>query len=228
MTRLLTFLCVLLPWLAHGQMGLRSPVVLCNLKPMSAASFPSGATHYWRFSDNLNDSVGSCALVDEGVDSYVAGKNGQCVVLVAGGGVSADCSLSLETAFSIGVWVWPETGSTAAIRGSSGPIEDTVSMYDDAGTWKARGGLTSDIITGGSVTYDAWNLLIITYDGSSVFKFSSNGATFGTGSVTVEDGSGTVVFYTLTAPSRFDEVFTFTRALTQQEVTDIYSPSFGP
>lgn len=230
MRTLLTMLLSLLALPAPGQLSLRSPCfVACFLKPMaSAASYPSGAPHYWKFENDLSDAVGACTLTDEGVDSYVAGKNNNCVVVTSGGVVTAECGLSYAGAFSIVAWAWPGTGSTVEIRGPDVPTA-VVSMYDDVGTWKAHGGITSDTLSGGSVAYDAWSLLVLTYDGSSAFKFSVNGATFTTGTVTLEDTLGTTLaFVAANAASRFDECSTFTRALTQQEVADIWSPTFGP
>lgn len=198
------------------------------LKPATAAaSFPSGATHYWKFQNDLTDDVGSFDLSDSGA-AYVAGKNGNA--LECGDGVSANSDanpMPTTVAFSIVVWIYPTAESTALVQsGSAGAI--TIS---GGANWTATAGVTADTLTGSAVTLNEWHLLVLTYDGSSVEKLSVDGGTFVTGTVTVEDVDGPLYFYGNEFPPRYDECAFFTRALTQQEVNDIWNGGtgrFGP
>lgn len=230
--RAFAFILFLCPWLASAApagLNLSSTTyTACFLKPMmSAAAYPSGATHYWALADNLNDGVGAFTLVDAEA-SYTAGKNGQCLVLEASESVTTGANtLPVTTAFSIVQWVYLETGAlldlTIGVAGLSITTGDS--------TFTATVGSVADSLDGGAIVYDAWHLLIVTYDGSSVEKFSVDGGTFVTGTVTTEGVNGAASWSASDAAVRLDEPATFTRALTQTEVGDIYNGGtgrFGP
>lgn len=234
MTRLLTWLLLSLPLLAHAQNGLRTPVTLCNLKPMmSAASYPSGATHYWKFENNLNDSVGAFTLVegDGGYDSFVSGKKDLCAEMVPDGFLGTDANnLPTASAYSMVMWVFIATGSSFDFRaGATLSIVVTTSGGVDI---IAQGGVTSDTLTAVGYTADAWNLIVLTFDGSSALKLSLNGAAFQSGTVTVEDLEGPGLLRCgPDVACRYDECSFFDRALTITEIGNIWNGGtgrFGP
>lgn len=198
-------------------------------KPLAAASgasFPSGATHYWAFQNNLSDGVGSCTLL-EGGTAYVAGKNGQGIEVPAGcGSVSSDsCSLPATTAFSIVFWVKTDSGTGSSFSWALGVAGANISSSSEE--YIAKVGATGDNITVAHV-HDTWELIVVTYDGTSVEKISVNGGTFVTGATTVEGVGGDFTITTSDGSVHFDEMVTWTRALTQEEATALYTPLFGP
>lgn len=221
-----------LPVAACAQGGLRNPVIVCLLKPMAAAaSFPSGATHYWAFENNLVDGPGTCDLVDGGGLSYTTGKNGQCLQLDDAETASSDsCAMPATTAFSIVFWFKLDGGSGSSLNWSLG-VAGLVMGGGGEGGITAKVGATADTLTSAAVTYDAWHLAVVTYDGASAQKLSVDGATFITGTVTVEGIGGDATWSAVNGPVFYDESAPFTRALTQTEVSDIWNGGtgrFGP
>lgn len=193
----------------------------------SSASYPSGATHYWAFQNDGIDGPGSCDLTISG-ESYVAGKNNQAIEIGAGCGSAAtvSCGLPATTAFSIAFWVKTDSGTASSFSWSMGVAGAVITSEAEQFTVKV--GATADSIGATRTGHDVWELIVVTYDGSSAEKISVNGEAFVTGTTTVEGVGGDLTFSTLDGPVQYDEMATWTRALTQQEVTDLYTPVFGP
>lgn len=197
-------------------------------KPLvsSSATYPSGATHYWAFQNDGIDGPGSCDLTISG-EFYVAGKYNQAIEIGAGCGSAAtvSCGLPATTAFSVAFWVKTDSGTGSQIGWNIGVAGVAVGSSAEEITVKV--GATADVLSLPHA-HDAWELIVITYDGSSVEKLSLNGGTFVTGAVTVEGVGGDITMSATDGPVQYDEMATWTRALTQQEVSDLYTPVFGP
>ena len=229
MRTLLALLCIIPLCICDAQLSIRNPAYVASvLKPAVAAgaSFPSGATHYWAFESNLNDGVGIYILTDVSMDStYSAGKNGNCVNVSDVGQISTDANtLDLSAAYSIVFWI-NHSGANASWNCGSASI-----TINDAGSVAAIAGATADAMSG-SISLGAWNLIVMTYDGSSVEKLSVNGADFVTGVVTVEQSATSANWQSGDATTLFDECAFFDRAITITEVSSIYNSGtgrFGP
>lgn len=210
-----------------AQLG--NPGTLARLKGASAsASYPTGVANYWTFDGTLNDSVGGDNLIDEGVNDFPAGKHNDCVEFTDGGDVGSNNDYDTTAAFTLAVWVYVPTG--ADFHWDCG-FDREVKVYISGGNWKAKGGTTATVLNGPSVNYDSWELVALTYDGTSGEHFSVNGATFIDGTVTVESPLAYMVFGPVSGLVRCDEAGWFTRALTQQEVSNIWNGgagTFGP
>lgn len=209
--------------------GLQSHVFIsATVQPAAGgASFPSGATHYWAFENNLVDGPGSFDLGDEGIDSFPSGKQNLCVAVGDGGSITTDPnSLPITSAFSFGTWVFIPTGADFTWQRSTAVV-----LSISAGAFNAKIGTTADTLVGPSVTFDTWHLLVITYDGSSVEKFSVDGGTLITGTTSVEGSLGNALWTSQGGIPMYDESCFFERVLTQQEIIDMWNGgtgTFGP
>jgi len=193
--------------------------------PPPGPTFPAGATHYWAFENDLLDGVGAFDLIDEGVDSFPAGKHNLGVAVGDGGSAGTDANvLPLSGTFSFATWIFLPAGSD--FNWGSVPI-----LFVSGGNFVAKIGGTADTLVGPAVVFDQWHLLVITYDGSSVEKLSVDGGVFVSGTTTVELADANVAWRSVAGTPVFDESAFWARALTQQEAIDMWNGGtglFGP
>lgn len=224
---------------ASAQLTVRSPAyVACFCKSMAAAaaSYPSGATHYWAMEQanglTRTDSVGSLNLTD-GAAAWErgTGKNNFC----AEGGASdilESSSFQLGTEFSIVFWFKATVSCvTITLMYHNPATGDTYLSYNTDSTMSLTVNDAS-VVTSTTASSDSWNLVVATF-ASGTASISINGSAFETASGTHLNDSGALQIGDQFEGNSFsiDEVALFTRALTITEVGNIYNSGtgrFGP
>lgn len=233
MRLILTLLSLLLPLSMFGA-GLGNPGATARLKKPTASgpSFPSsGLVHYYAMEevdfDTRDDSVGTQHLED----------GGSCWVRVAGkrnfGAQGSGCGDLLTTAmgFSLGT-TWTIAGwfKFADIGDSQGLADQlsgslTIGVSDSGGP---NAFAPDPVFCPDNIPFNTFGLIVVTY-ASGTLKVSANGGTFESGATTFTNPSD--VFRVGDAggghPIFVDELGIWNRALTQQEVTDLYNGGAG-
>lgn len=189
-------------------------------------SFPAGATHHWAFENNLNDSIGAFTLVDDGVESYPAGKHNLCVrffsdmMCVLGGSADSSDSLPFDSAFSVACWMKVESGSTMNFIDSGGTI---YIEYGFGG--EARASVDGAETNRAGLTDNTWHLFVLVYDGSNC-KLSADGDSF-TSVAAGAPAAGTFRFLSSATTGNFDEATFWPLALAQSDVTTLWNGGSG-
>ena len=191
------------------------------------ASFPSGATHHWAFENNLNDSIGSFTLTDNGLDSYPAGKHGQCVKIAAGGGNSVFTATDLpwSSAFTVSCWMQSDLAANPINL-----ISEAFDIYIEYAPPSSVNGAPGNGLElhGSGATANQWHVFVLVFDGGTGGKLSLDGGTYITGTVSSAAGNSGITFLgEATSTAFFDESTFWPRALTQQEATDLWNGGSG-
>ncbi|MDE2227336.1 MAG: LamG domain-containing protein, partial [Patescibacteria group bacterium] len=155
---------------------------------------------YWKLDNNTNDSTGNhTAATLTGSPSYVTGLINQALSFVKSSGQYMDSGFNPTTynnPFSLSLWIYPTvlaepfahngyTGNADSSNGTFGWVAETTSggnvhfEADDNGS-----SIIFNITSSAAVTTNAWNHIVVTYNGSGTGIIYINGSSSGTGSGT--------------------------------------------
>lgn len=210
-------------------------------------SIPSGYLAFWKL-DNTNDSsVNGNNLTNNGSVQFVTGKIGNCAEFNGSNYLSNNNVSVAGGSFTVSQWIYVDSSQT-------GVFSETVSRWYQGSSGSFVTGLnepgqTSDMFFGycnttngtvrveAPITYDQWTQYIIrVIDGVSVeaFKngqFVSNNSM--TGNVIASEGDTEFQIGAGESSGQFpitgkiDAVGIWTRALTNQEILDLYNSGNG-
>ena len=198
-----------------------------------------GAISWWRLNGNANDEIGGNHGTLNGNVSFVNGKFGQAGSFDGDGdyvNVSDSPDLRIIN-YSVGVWVKPNGAPDQIWKGIIGkPGRNHNFWLNSAGYVHHRFRTSTNWNAGapdtpsGSISWDVWNYVVITNDGTTAKTYingveKASGATVGpliANSTTFYfgrnlDGSSGHYFNGL-----IDEVIIFNRALTENEIQQLY------
>lgn len=233
---------------ASAQLGLNSFFVASQIKKTAASgpSFPSGATHYWKMDEasgnSRADSVGSLTLTEVGgaVASAAGIKNNAAQFVAATGHYFDSSVVSWPVPLTIAVWVnfsaLPSMGEVNYIcYGNDGGDNNLYLLVKDDGNVSWQPTIDDAEITVPLGSLSSWHLIVATITGTPDKKLSIDGGTFVTGDFTSGTLNNAELYIAAPTPSvpsaKYDEACTWNRALTQQEVADIWNGAagtFGP
>lgn len=205
-----------------------------------AAAWPtSGLVARWTFDDTLTDTVNSITLSEQGTGSisYVTGKVGKAVKFSAGTKYLETTSSTVynvfraQHAFSVSFWVnKPGQAVLSANVGTS--FAFSVQTYFTA--FRSAGG-TFMLLSNDSYTLDdgIWRHAVVTYDGTTMKTYRDN---YNWGSTTANNVTmGNITNFWLNqrggfagvANAMFDMVYIYDRALTSDEISQLYNGGDG-
>lgn len=243
-----TFLALSIACL-FGQLG--NPGATARLKKAAAAgpSFPSsGLIHYWAMNEasgSRADSVGSQTLDQASTPPSSTGKSGNCVAFSWNGSsygrldtVDSGSNISIPSAFSIAFWLKIDVGGQRSLSAYGRTVTDLFNV----GTAPVSPYTTELIVSYneegqlfGTIAEDSeWRHCVITGSGSTITVYLD-------GSQNAQDTMATLTFsdwdyFVIEADNQaamsgtaayIDEVGIWNRALTSQEVTDLWNGGAG-
>lgn len=233
--RILILLLLVVPALA-GPPGVQNPAwVSARTASADGPSFPSsGLTHYYAMEEaditTREDSVGSLDLADDSdAWSQDAGKHNNCATMDTGEvGPLSSAATTLGTEWTIKGWFRAEvTGmSVVGLMQFAGASAVSIDITDIG---QISFFVETDVVVAeGAFTSQAFNLVVVTLSAGEI-NASINGGNFTspipvtysnpTGQLTVGDPNNQII--------SADEVGIWNRALTQQEVTDLWAGGNG-
>jgi hypothetical protein len=213
--------------------------------------FPkTGLVAYYKMDGNSNDSVGSANGTDSDI-SYVAAKFGQGASF---NGSNSEIGLTNSTVrstfsgtnnYTFSTWIKTSSDKAIIIQGTSNRRSSwhynaiKVEIYEGGYLNIGRGsgsGWTENIAVSGTLSNGNWNHVVVTYDGSNMIgyvnetqvvsvssSFSATNPTdwFGLGVYKSEN------FVVKRFNGLIDEVGIWSRALTSDEITQLYNNGNG-
>lgn len=223
-----------------GAQGLsvRSPFYVAEiLKPPTAAGgapeFPtSGLIHYWTLDESSGsrvDSVGGNNLTDIGTSvGSTTGKDGDCAVFDNAADNLRSSSSLAGPPTSISCALWGMVGTGAALQllfdyGGDAFVKLSVRNGGNA-VWNVNEEGASCIIP--SLSVDTWHLIVVTFSGGTS-KAYVDGSLIDTQS---PGDMATVLSFEIlrsSGTSNADEISIWNRAITAEEVTDIWNGGAG-
>ena len=188
---------------------------------------------------NTNTVGYAAALINNGADFGTSNTNKRLVTTndlgIDGGNISISGWIKLRTEISDGgFWSFLEQ------RGAATDVNYRIDYMRSGSTYtlganRARNGVSDHYVTTtGALGTSNWHHVVLTYDGT--LRFYVNGSSVGTPLVTSGNGSGAVNdgFAIAATANGFlhasiyaDEVGVWSRALTADEVTELYNGGIG-
>ena len=221
-----TYFCV-----AHCSRGMTGTI---NVAPACTPP-PANMTAWWPGDGNTRDIQGGNNGILQGGATFAAGEVGQAFNLNGTDGFvevhnAANVSFQPNDPITVDTWVYRTGG--ASVFHILGKRTDCAAFnyqmaMDPANGLQFSGSTGGGVFTGQQLAMNQWVHLAATFDGST-FRFYINGILAGTGSGTLGPPnsapfrigrSGTCEVF----PGLIDEVEVFNRALTAQEVTNIFN-----
>jgi concanavalin A-like lectin/glucanase superfamily protein len=218
----------------------------------SSGTLTTNLVSYYKLDTDGTDSFGTNTLTNNGSVSFSSGK-----ISNAADGGSSNTSKSLTTSSTLGIdggnfsmnfWVNVTTAPTSGNlvflssqgNGASSNVEYDIDYYNNSGTLtvryiRNRGSSGAAVVNDTTaLTTGVWYMLTLTYDGS-VLKAYRNGSSVGSTSATsTGSGLGFTGFGILSRGSgaynfsgMVDEEGIWSKALSQQEITDLYGGGCG-
>lgn len=194
---------------------------------MCSGAFPAGGLqHYWSLNEasgTRQDTVGTIALTESGTVESAAGKRG----LAANGNNQTDtlnsaAAVTISAPVSFVVWM-----NMVAFHGTIGiPFQagNVQIQYDNVGN--VRFVSTATYITLPLGAIGAWHMVVLTIDPSNVWRASVDGLAF-TSAQGIAPTSGSVILLSSVINGLIDEVAHYNRALSQDEVNNIWNGGTG-
>lgn len=194
-------------------------------------------TNYWTLNEASGTRFpcyGALNFSESGTVGSITGKDGDAADF-GDGETLVTASFSLPLPYSIAFWVFipnsaDEEGVQVLTHGSEricfigSPLDGTVDY-----SAQFTGGVKN--VTTSPITFDAWNLIVVTVDSSGVIKGSTNGEALITGdTVTINPGAGVMRIGRNGSPLpafAMDSVFIFNQALSQSQVDLLWNNGDG-
>jgi len=208
--------------------------------PPVVPTFPAGATHYWALEEAAGnarvDSVGGLSMVEQGgTIPNAVGKHGNALDLRATARFLQSASFTLVDGFSIVAWVnldnLPATESIIFNKVIDAGFSLSLINTGQVKFFSSDDGDAAFVALG---ALDSWHLIVAVSDGAGTNRLSVDGSIFTDAiyfGVFDNTSVGTFGALTTSVDGLVDEVAIFGRALTQQEVADIWNGgvgTFGP
>jgi len=216
-----------------------------QVNTLSGGSLTTGLVSYWNMQGNSNDYYGSNNGSDTGVSySTSYGKVNQGVSF----GSTDGNQILLSTltgngtgALSLNLWVYVTSFATTptlfSVGGQSSHKETQIAIYDTSGHLLLNywGDQISHIVTSNALSLNTWYMITATLTGSgNTATLYVNGVSWGTSTPSYNiSGSnasaiGALPPYTSSGGYFYaDEVGVWNKALSSQEITDLYNGGAG-
>lgn len=156
--------------------GVETQLFGANIPPL-----PSGALAYWKFDNNLNDSVASLNLTGVGTPTYVSGKigAGEAVHFITANQqyvyVNSSSVLQLSSSKTLAGWIYvTSVASSYYVMGKMTSVSMEYDVHCDASynfTWgivNTNGQNQSQSIGSGPLSQNAWHYFVLGYDDSGI------------------------------------------------------------
>ncbi|HEY0141286.1 MAG TPA: LamG domain-containing protein [Thermoanaerobaculia bacterium] len=212
----------------------------------------TGLEAYYKLAD-VNDYQGSANMTNNGVATFAAGKVGNGVNLVRASSQFLSVVNKLNYtggAYTIAGWFkpasQPSSGQFYSLFAVFEAATDTglsIAYHNDGGTMKVQGVRTRHNIvdsgpdTAQTLTTGTWYQVVITYDATNVRTYVNGSllggptAASGNGNAGTSDGAYIGNFFaevsSFYANGMLDEVGFWSKALSAQEITDLYNGGAG-
>jgi len=213
----------------------------CSTDPVCATAVPSDYISYWKFEGNSDDETGANNGTIIGSPQFVPGQQGQGIEFDGTGdyiNAGSDSSLSLSSDFAISLWLNGAMAQGDVIL-SKGSYNYLLYLYYRTDSQRfnfyvSMSGTDIDTWTTFAPSADTWYHLVFVYnDSTKTAKGYINGnedtllnTPTGSGTVTtnaINMRIGDHATYEGYWDGIIDEVMIFDRALTSQEIQDIYN-----
>jgi hypothetical protein len=191
-------------------------------------AFPAGGLqHYWSLNETSGtrqDTVGTIALTESGTVESATGIRG----FAANGNNQTDsldsaASITISAPVSFVMWM-----NMVAFHGTIGiPFQagNVQIQYDNVGDLRFVGAAT--YLTRALGTVGAWHLVVLTIDTSNVWRASVDGLAFTSAQGNAPTSGSLSLLGSTTINGLIDEVAHYNRALTQDEVNNIWNGGTG-
>lgn len=234
----------------YGLLNNHTPTLRATTMRGGSSPYLTNLYAVYKGESNTNDSLSINNGTARGGLTYTAGKSGNGFVF---NGTTSSVDLpngtlsSLGTSFSYSFWIKPSiiTGISCMINTytSTGGSKGFYTRYTSGGAietyaFNSGGSAIINGAGGGTITSGTWQMVTITFDGSNIRTYK-NGTLQNTTAY-----SGVIAFDTTTYPSigslyyapatyayfvngSMDEVYFWTKKLSDAEVTELYNSGTG-
>jgi hypothetical protein len=197
-----------------------------------------GLVSRWKLDSGFTDSVGTNDGTNNGTALVSGGKLDGAAEFQSGDYIDCGSDTSLQPGeFSFATWVYltQTTSGTDNIQTIAAKDDNYANrmfwMTEWDGQLSVRVGSNAVTAYGPAPTLNTWQHLVVTYDGSSTFKFYVDGVLQDSNTETTLGGSGfpltlgaeSAAYRTLKNGARLDDARFYNVELTAQEVSDLHA-----